>query len=189
MNGKPHKVPRPFQVQLARLFGENSREARAEFRSAAQWRETLKHTLRELDRYQKANIHTDELHNVILASGLFAAEHALKSEDFWPGYVEGLIRFALCLMGDYPDHRKRKSGKRRVDHYDLTKRRTPIFVQNAEQQFHALFAASAMKLLRLPTPLSQITEEFYRAYGYTRSKVKFMNWFKRTYPEAYTSIF
>jgi hypothetical protein len=189
MSAKSGRVPPPVQIQLARLFGENSREARAEFRTRAQWRKTLKRILLELDRYQNANVQTDELHNLILASGLCASDDALKSEDFWPGYVEGLVRFALCLMGDYPDHRKRKTGKRRSDHYDLKANRSLIFVQNPEQQFRTLFSASQMKLPKIPRPFWEVTDEFYRSHSYSRRKGKFMKWFKRKYPEAYASIF
>ena len=188
-NSVTDKVPRALQNQLARLFGANSREARLDSRSSAQWRKTLKRILLELDRYLRANVQTDDLHNLILASALAASDDALKSANFWPGYVEGLVRLALCLMGDYPDHRRRMSGKRRANHYDLNLDRSITFVQSAEQKFHTLFHAPVLKLPKIPHPFWEVTEKFYDSHGYDRNKVQFMRWFKAEYPEAYASIF
>lgn len=77
-------------------------------RSAEQWKRTLLAVLAELDRYLAANVETDDVHLLMLHSGLYAAHESLRHEDFWPGYVEGITRFAVLLMGDYPDHRRRK---------------------------------------------------------------------------------
>jgi hypothetical protein len=99
------------QVQLARLFGSASKLATTDRRTAAQWRKTLKAVLGELDRYVSANVDTDELHRSMLLTGLVAADESLKQDDFWPGYAEGITRLALILLGDYPDHRRRKPGR------------------------------------------------------------------------------
>src|SRR4051812_13803590 len=106
-NAEPTKsaasaVPRAMRIQLAHLFGSASREAMAQTRTAAQWRHTLKSVLRELDHYIISNVDTDEQHMLMLLSGLYAADVSLNEEDFWPGYVEGVTRVALTLLGDYP---------------------------------------------------------------------------------------
>jgi hypothetical protein len=100
-----------MEVQLARLFGAASAEAKMKSRSPAQWKRTLRGVLLELFRYLEANVETDDVHWPMLHSGLAAAYESLKGSDFWPGYVEGITRLALILMGDYPDHRKRKEGR------------------------------------------------------------------------------
>ena len=50
------------------------------------WKRTLRRVLHELDRCVMANVDTDELHSLIIASGLFAADESLKTADFWPGF-------------------------------------------------------------------------------------------------------
>jgi len=105
-------VPRALQVQLGRLFGAASSEASRSSRTPTEWRRTLRRVLHEIDRYLIANVDTDDLHLQMLQSGLFAADEALKEEDFWPGYVEGITRVLLLLLGDYPDHRRRRGGRR-----------------------------------------------------------------------------
>src|ERR1700689_3852032 len=93
-------VPQAMRIQLARLFGADSRCARAKRQSNAQWRKTLLNVLRELDRYVAANVvTTDDVHLFMLHSGLYAAHESLRQEDFWPGYAEGMTRVALVLMG------------------------------------------------------------------------------------------
>jgi hypothetical protein len=98
-------------VQLGRLFGAASREATNKTRTPAQWKMTLRKVLSELSGYLEANVDTDEVHRGMLRSGLAAAYHSLEEDDFWPGYVEGITRITLVLMGDYPGHQKRRSSR------------------------------------------------------------------------------
>ncbi len=67
-----------------------------------------------------ANVHSDDIHRLELNAGLYAARMSLETEDFWPGYVEGITRFALTLMGHYPDHHKRKGGRKWEGYYCLS---------------------------------------------------------------------
>src|ERR1700735_1686761 len=122
--GATSAVPQGMRVQLARLFGADSACARAGRQSNAQWRRTLLNVLHELDRYLAANVVTDEVHMLMLHSGLYAAHESLKQEAFWPGYTEGIIRVALVLMGDYPDHRRRMKGRKQKTHYSLSRPRS-----------------------------------------------------------------
>lgn len=75
-----------------------------------------------------ANADTDELHRFIILSGLYAADEALKQDDFWQGYVEGITRALLILLGDYPDHRDRKTGRKDEAHYKLDTMRSAQWV-------------------------------------------------------------
>src|SRR5579864_5586240 len=127
-----------MQVQLARLFGSNSKEARGKTRTPAQWRRTLKSVLREIDSYVQRNVDTDDLHLLMLLSGLAAADESLKGDDFWPGYVEGMTRLALILLGDYPDHRRRKPGRKKDNHYSLNRLRSGYWMQTPDQRFRTV---------------------------------------------------
>ena len=90
--------------------------AKAKTRTPTEWRKTLRLELQELDRYLTENVETDDLHKSMLRLGLDSADKALNEEDFWPGYLEGITRLALLLMGDYPDHRGRKPGRKKSEH-------------------------------------------------------------------------
>lgn len=133
-------VPRAMQVQLARLFGSDSKEARSAARSSAEWRKTLKSLLHEIDRYIAHNIDTDELHHWMLLSGLAAADESLNEKHFGPGYAEGITGLALTLLGDYPDHCKRKPGRKKDDHYKLDRLRSMHWTQTPNQRLQTLLA-------------------------------------------------
>lgn len=182
-------VPASFQMQLARLFGAASAEASVESRTPTQWKKVLQKLLDELYRYVQANIETDELHWVMICTAFTAAHEALKQEVFWPGYVEGLIRLNLLVLGDYPDHRKRKTGKKKVGHYHLHQLRQIHYLQNQNQKFKVLLAAQASGYPELSvSPLTALSE-FRAEHGFDASYRDFMQWYKKAYPQDYSALF
>jgi hypothetical protein len=147
----------------------------------------LQAILRELDRYRRATVRGDRVHEILLCAALSSADAALKADNFWPGYAEGITRFALLLMGDYPDHHARKGGKRRSDHYDLRRYRTLSYSQNDQQQKRTLFAA--WRIMCLPKSFDEVIGEFRDQHGYSASDADFIRWLKRNYPALYAAVF
>lgn len=178
-----------MQIQLTRLFGSRSKHASSRTRTASQWRRTLKAVLRELDRYVSTNADTDKLHQSILLSGLAAAEESLKQEDFWPGYVEGITRVALSLLGDYPDHRRKRPGRKKESHYRLDLNRTVQWVQTPEQRFRTLIDAGSMGYPALSARPLDVLREFRRHFGPKPSHADFLEWYQANYPQDYVAIF
>ncbi len=185
----PDVVPKSMQVQLARLFGTESREARAFTRTNAEWRKTLKAVLLELDRYVAENVDTDELHRFILLSGLAGADESLNDQDFWPGYAEGITRLALTLLGDYPDHRKRKPGRKKDDHYSLSRYRSGQWVQTPKQRFRTVLAAGAVGYPTLSAKPREALDEFRIRFGFKSDHADFMEWYRGTFPQDYAALF
>jgi hypothetical protein len=182
------RVPEGMRVQLARLFGSEAPEAKSENRTDAQWRRTLLSVLRELDRYLAANVETDDVHLLMLHSGLYAAHESLKQKDFWPGYAEGITRLALLLMGDYPDHRRRKGGRKREYHYRLSRMRTVQYTQTTVQRVTLLLAAPLVGI-QLTTPPRDALSKFRAQFGYKPGLQKFFEWYRHNYPQDYAAIF
>lgn len=178
-----------MRIQLARLFGANSREAITIERSSAEWRRTLKLVLRELDVYLAQNIDTDDLHNLMLLSGLAAADESLEEDSFWPGYVEGITRVVLLLLGDYPDHRKRKPGRKKNDHYRLDRFRSSAWIQNPDQRVRTLLAAGTTGFPRLSKKPRDVLSGFRTLQGYGRGYREFLDWYRETYPHDYAAVF
>ena len=178
-----------MQVQLSRLFGDGSKEARHAQRSAKEWKATLRKVLHELDRYIQANVDTDELHAMMISTGLFAADESLKDDDFWPGYAEGLTRVILTLLGDYPDHRRRRGGAKSADHYSLSLHRGLHYPQSTEQRFRTLIAAGVFGLPGLKAPPREVLMEFRRRFGSKPTHAQFVRWFKKQFPDQYTAVF
>lgn len=174
---------------MARLFGAASVEATAETRSAAQWRRSLRKALDELHSYAQTNVETDDMHWFMICTAFASAHESLKEENFWPGFVEGLVRLNLLLLGDYPDHRKRKSGKKRNDHYRLNRLRSIHYAQNTDQKVRALYAAPRLGFPKLSVSPDDAMSEFRQRHGYGASYGQFIRWFKATYPTDYALLF
>jgi hypothetical protein len=138
-------VPSAVQVQFARLFGDHSKLAQATERSDEEWRRDLKCVLIELENYIQENVITESSHLRMIMTGICAARIALDDSDFWPGYSEGITRVALCLLGNYPDHRKRTGGSKKTAHYELRFTRTLVYSKTRLQMLRLLtFEVPAM---------------------------------------------
>ncbi len=180
-------VPKSMQNQLARLFGQASKEAKATTRNRGEWRQALRRVLTDLDRYLDENVATDEMHRFMLATGLWAASESLKEEDFWPGYVEGITRFALTLLGDYPDHRNQRLHGKRKTHYSLRRFRSLVYAQTPEQKVKTLFGTSTFGMPKLSTKPIELWRE-YVAQVHSPSYRQFLQWFRKNYPKDYAAV-
>jgi hypothetical protein len=181
------QVPGSVAVMLARLFGTGSTEARATTRSPTQWKKALRRVDEELLSYLESNIHTDPIHETMLHIALDDAEKALETDDFWPAYSEAIIRLALFLMGDYPDHRARKTGVKRADHYDLRRYRTIVFTRDPEQKHRSLYLARA-----LGASAFDPRDAWYSYRGRVGRKATrkgFMRWYREKHPGEYAKLF
>ncbi len=185
-----HKIPVPtsMQVQFAKLFGEACRESKSIELTDLEWRHILARVIDELRQYLDKNIETDGLHRLMLESGLWAANESLKDDEFFPGYIEGITRFALLLMGDYPDHKRYKSGRKKSDHYKLNFHRTSGWSQDIDQKFRTLLVAGRVGF-PLDNDPEKILGEFRDQYGFKASYKDFLNWYKQNYPKDYAKLF
>lgn len=187
---KREPVPVEMRTQLARLFGKDSRHARREAMTDAQWRDALRKVLDHLYSYVKANVQTDDVHHLMLCSSLSAARQSLDVHDnFWPGYAEGLTRLVLLLIRDYPDHRDALPEARKRDHFDLRKLRALHYSQDANQKLWSLFAAHRLRVPGFTGDPFVALEEFRMKYGFKASYDDFLAWYRKAYPQNYALVF
>jgi hypothetical protein len=182
-------VPDAMRNQFARLFGATSQEARSDARAETEWRRILKKLLDELYVYASENVQTDEMHWLMICTAFAAANESLKQEYFWPGFVEGLVRLSVLLLGDYPDHRKRKGGRKREAHYQLNLHRTLHYSQTGIQRVRVLYAAKRLGFPELSTSPTDAMSRFRDAHGYSASHRKFIEWYRVNYPHDYALLF
>lgn len=186
---KEFTVPREMQVLISKLFGESSKMAHSDSFNTAQCKNTLAKLVDELYFYMNENIKTDRLHREMLLSGLVTAKEALKEEDFYLGYMAGILRFSLLLMGEYPDHRKRKGGRKDSEHYKLNLLRSVTFTQDYEQEFRTVLAAGNTGFPELSINPRQALDKFRDEYGTKASHRDFIEWYKINYPKDYATLF
>jgi hypothetical protein len=182
-------IPRAMQVLLSKLFGASSRKATANSLKEDQCRDVLAQVIDELYFYMDENIQTDKLHRLMLLSGLVAAKESLKEEDFYLGYIEGIIRFSLLSMGDYPDHRKRKGGRKNSEHYKLNLLRSVTFIQDHEQIFRTILAVDNAGFPQLSVNPRLALDKFRDEYGTKATHRDFVEWYRKNYPDDYATLF
>jgi hypothetical protein len=183
-------IPKAFNIQFSRLFGESSKIAKAQELTDRQWRKVLKKLLDEIYRYIEENVTTDELHYVMLCSGLVSASKSIENDEiFWPGYVEGITRLCLLLIGDYPDHRRRKGGKKSHDHYKLNHHRKLCYAQDNDQKVRVIRAATRIGFLGHNHDFNSIMTEFRSEKGFNASFSDFIRWYRVRYHKEYSKLF
>ena len=182
-------VPKSMSIQFQRLFGAESKDGTKTERTDAEWKRILKKCLDDLFKYMEANVSSDELHSIMLYSAFYAASESLKEDNFWPGYVEGITRLTLLLMGDYPDHRRKKGGKKKGNHYDLQRLRNIIYLQNPTQKLNTLIASYNIGGFKLSKNPRDALSEFRSQHAYSAGYKEFINWYRKNYPEDYAAIF
>jgi hypothetical protein len=183
------KVPKAFQIQFARLFGSESKLAKADQLTDRQWRVVLRRVLHEFDRYVSENVETDAVHLLMLSTGLYAADQSLNDKDFWPGYAEGVTRALLIPLGDYPDHHRRKGGRKKAEYYSLDLFRQLRYLQNSDQKFRTLVAAFRFGAPQLSKSPLDALSEFRQEFGYAKSHREFLEWYRKRYPSDYAAVF
>jgi len=183
------QIPLSMQIQLARLFGDKSSELKTSDRTDSEWKRTLQKMLDELFKYAEKNVETDQSHWVMICSGFTSSQEALKTDDYWAGYIEGIMKVCYLLMGDYPDHRKYKGGRKKIDHYSLDYLRDSVFIQNHEQKQRTIYSVSISGLLDITGTFRYAMAEFRTECGYEGGAKEFLNWFKLHYPIDYATLF
>lgn len=184
---QPEVVPLSLKTLLAHLFGEQTALAMSSAHTASQWRPILERILNELESYMSENVRTDPLHAEQLERALRSSRAHLDGEDFWPGYVEGLVRLSLLLMGDFPSHNQRTSGRKAADHYCLSRHRSLCYHQSWTQRFRLLFSAEGATKIRKPA--EEVVREWRLEQGFSASHKDFFYWYRGKYPEDYASLF
>ena len=182
-------VPPSIKVQLSRLFGSQSVEARKDAFTDTEWKQNLHRILKELEQYLMHNVDTDKLHMYMIYTGFFAAEEALKEEDFWPSYTEAILRITFLLLGDYPDHRRRKGGRKREGHYGLQHFRSIRYIQNTDQKLRTLLAVPLLGLPKLEKDPREALHEFRGEVGFKATYKDFFKWYRERYGKDYSLVF
>lgn len=183
------EVPPAFKVMISRLFGSESIKIKEETFTDAQWKSNLNQILKELKNYLLNNIDSDELHMYMIYSGFLAAKEALKQKYFWPAYTEAILRITFLLIGDLPDHRRRKGGRKRLGHYNLKRYRSAHYFQDQNQKLRTLLAVHKFGLPKLEKNPNVALREFRYEFGFSTTYKQFFKWYKEKYGKDYALVF
>lgn len=182
------RVPDNMIDLLVGLFGPTSGIAWREYRTTREWKHLFRKINDELFNYLEMNINSDFLHMRDIEGALLKADKSLEDDFFWLGYIEGLIRLILLLMGDIPLHLK-STGRKCKDHYLLNQKRTIFYNQNTDQKIHIIYHASRNEKPRLSKKYHSVIMEYRKIYGFKKSNKDFLCWYKKKYLEDYLKLF
>ena len=183
------EIPNSMIVMLKKLFGAESIKNDLGILSESQYKNYLSKIIDELFTYLDENVQTDELHKLMLISGLCAAKTSLDKTNYYIGYIEGLIRFSLLLIGEYPEHQNRKGGRKRKNHYKLNLHRSIHYTQNFDQKFRTILSISNTGFPKLSNDPRLTLNRFRDNYGSQASYKDFVEWYRKEYPIDYSKIF
>jgi hypothetical protein len=181
-------VPASMQRIAQTLFGATSAHANAT-KTSADWKRTLAAILDELWQYIYANVETDEVHMMMLHTGIATAKEALKKKDFWPEYSAGVLRIAFLLLGDVPDHGRYSRGRKRDSHYRLTRHRSIHYLRDGQQALNTLLTAFRFGHPELTTDAREAYRTFRQRFGYRSTHKSFLKWFRKEFPGDYAATF
>lgn len=91
-------------------------------------------------------------------------------------------------MGDYPDHRTRRAGRKKNQHYRLTRFRDVRYLQTPTQNVNTLLGAHQFGIPMTKSPVDALGE-FRKEHGFGAGFDVFVQWFRKHYPADYASIF
>lgn len=184
-------APESLKNLLLCLFGDIKISNKTE-KTEKEWRETFLKILKELDQYLKENIETDEFHTLLIHSGLASAHMYIEENKNFDqallGYIEGIIRFSLSILGDLPNHSKRKGGRKKVNHYELNRLRELHYSQSPSQKYHTLILAYQGGF-DLKTNPEIAMRNFRNQHGYKKDYGDFLKWYRINYPLDYAKVF
>jgi len=105
--------------------------------------------------------------------------------------VEGITRLALTLVGDYPDHRTKKSGRKKEGHYhyNLNFHRADRWEQTPEQRFRTVMAWGVIGYQPLSAKPRDLLDLFRRQFGFKPDHADFIEWYRANFPQDYSALF
>jgi hypothetical protein len=125
----------------------------------------------------------------MIYTGFLAAEEALKEVDFWPSYTEAILRITFLLLGDYPDYRRRKGGRKHAGHYNLQRFRSVRYVQDTDQKLRTLLAVPGFGLPKLEKDPREALNDFRKEVGFKATYKDFFKWYRERYGNDYSLVF
>lgn len=183
------QVPPSFKTHFRRLFGSEAAIAKKDALTDTEWRHALHEILIEFEQYLHHNIQSDELHMYMIYASLLMAEESLKETNFWPPFTEAILRVGFLLMGDYPDHRRRKGGRKREGHYNLQLFRSVHYTQDIYQRMRTLRAVPRYGMPKLEKDPDEALREWRNEAGFSEDYVNFFKWYREKYGKDYALIF
>jgi len=177
---------------MSTLFGDLNYKGYVGAVSKARWKRDLRKVTKYIKKSIKLNVDADAHHKSELLETCEHLEQELKEastiDQVNTASIKNLIRIVFLLLGNMPDHWRRRSPY--SDRFwELNGHRTLTYTQSEEQKAYLIINLVDIRK-RYAVKLDDYEDlhaVFYRRFIGKASE--FVSWFKKSYPETYCQIF
>lgn len=185
-------VPISIEYLMSELFGKLQYHGYVGAVSRSTWKKDLLKVAKYIKRAVLLNVETDAIHRKKVLATCDALLQDLGAASTInaanAAVIEHLIRLVFLLLGNMPDHWRRRSPYS-DSFWKLNGHRTLHYSQSVEQKVATLINAVDIQK-RVEVPLEEhpnLHEAFY--LGFKGNSSEFLTWFKNKYPAAYCEVF
>lgn len=185
-------APLSMEYLFSEIFGSQTYHDFVGEHSFGKWKKEVLKLLKAIKKYILINLDTtDGLHKADLLMLCDQYEIDLKESKTIDQInllaIEFLVKSNLMLMGMMPKHFFRNKVNRN-EHYRLDRRRKVVYLQSNQQKVLTIFDLTDDYRYAGKLPeYNRLTSVFNK--DYKRDSGKFIDWFKREYPEIYLEVF
>jgi hypothetical protein len=185
-------VPISVEYLLSALFGKLNYHGYVGAVSKSKWQKDLTKVATYLKKSIEFNVHTDTIHRARLLRSCDDLVEKLKKtktiNDINAVTIECLTRLAFLLLGNMPDHWRRRApyqdrfwrldGHRSIQYHQTTEQKAYLLIHlvDIKKEFDI-----SIKDYR------DLHDAFYR--GFKSKAHPFLLWFKHEYPKIYCEVF
>ena len=185
-------VPISVEYLMSALFGKLNYHAYVGGVGRATWKKDLRKVAKYIKKSIELNPNTDAHHKSELLQTCDRLEKKVKEastiDQINVATIEKLIRVVFLLLGNMPDHWRRRSPY--ADRFwELDGHRTLGYTQTDEQKAYLIInLVDIGKRYDIRVKgYEDLHDVFYRRFKGKASE--FLGWFKKSYPETYCQIF
>jgi hypothetical protein len=183
------QIPLSVEHFLSYMFGKNSTHGLAGSSSKSDWTKLCKKLILHLEKYVEQNIYTDRIHlqRIKLQIDALRASLSVKvgpARD--PLLFAAFCKLCLLLMGDLPDH-WRKKVVNRPEYFRLNPRRSLLYVQSRQQKVNLILRECTRG--QFSGKFTDDKSEQIQRNAWNMDNGEFLEWFQKSYLDIHLMLF
>lgn len=183
-------VNHDFETLLSHLFGKNYHGDSGSL-TISDWKKRLIKIINSIEKGIKYNVNSDTFHkdklNLFCETAKDEINKSISINQINTDTIRCLVRIIFYLLGDMPDNWNLKITNK-LHHWKLDENRTLYYTQSPTQKVNLILNISRNSNYNNILPeYSELSKK--RFDEFQKNDIKFMEWFKETYPAVYMEIF
>jgi hypothetical protein len=152
-----------------------------------EWKKIVRKLVGKLEIAIKRNVDTDRVHKQDISRHVRLIREAVSAKPMAePQVIVKLICLAFELMGEMPCN-KRVEHAREERYFDLNRHRTVRYFQTPRQKAKLIVHCAEVGRFKKVYGKDDIESKWYGEFD--QDPVRFLDWYKTTYPKLYAELF